>query len=327
MQINRITPACRELASGLQFPEGPIALPDGSVILVEMRRQTLSRVTPGGQVEIIAELGGGPNGAALGPDGRIYVTNNGGPGWIVDAEGNSLPVGSADDNHGGSIQLVEPRTGKVETLYDRCDGRPIGAPNDLVFDDHGGFWFTDFGRFRPGSSDGSSDRGGVYYARADGSLIEEKIFPLEHPNGIGLSPDGKRLYVAETPTARCLAYDLEASGALAAGAGPFSDRGGDKDSDRGHVLAALGGHQFFDSLAVDGAGHVCVATIVPGAVSDIWPDGSRVDQYLLPDPIVTNVCFGGRALSTAFATLSLRGKLVAFEWPRPGAPLKHLNRP
>jgi gluconolactonase len=326
MQINRITPACRELASGLQFPEGPIALPDGSVILVEMRRQTLSRVTPGGQVEIVAELGGGPNGAALGPDGRIYVTNNGGPGWIVDAEGNSLPVGSADDNHGGSIQLVEPRTGKVETLYDRCDSRPIGAPNDLVFDDHGGFWFTDFGRYRTGSSGGgsesSSDHGGVYYARADGSLIEQKIFPLDHPNGIGLSPDGKRLYVAETPTARCLAYDLEAPGALAAAPGPFSEWGGDS----GHVLAALGGHQFFDSLAVDSAGHVCVATIVTGAVSDIWPDGSRVDQYVLPDPIVTNVCFGGRALSTAFATLSLRGKLVAFEWPRPGVPLKHLNR-
>jgi len=72
------------------------------------------------------------------------------------------------------------------------------------------------------------------------------------------------------------------------------------------VLAALGGHQFFDSLAVDGAGHVCVATIVTGAVSDIWPDGSRVDQYLLPDPIVTNVCFGGRALGTAFAPLPAR---------------------
>ncbi len=301
MQINRITPTVRELAHGLQFPEGPIALPDGSVILVEMRRQTLSRVTPNGQVEIIVELGGGPNGAAVGPDGLIYVTNNGGPEWFTDQQGNSLPLSPAAGSP-GSIQVVEPGAGKVRTLYDRCDGRPIGSPNDLVFDDHGGFWFTDFGKYRPGST----ERGGVYYARADGSRIEAKVFPLEHPNGIGLSPDGKRLYVAETPTGRCLVHDLEAPGVLAAG-------------DDSHVLAVLEG-QFLDSLAVDGAGHVCVATLVPGAVSDIWPDGSRVDQYLLPDPTVTNVCFGGPGLSTAFATLSLRGRLVAFDWPRPGLP-------
>ncbi|MGZ0187826.1 MAG: SMP-30/gluconolactonase/LRE family protein, partial [Alphaproteobacteria bacterium] len=49
------------IADGLQFPEGPIAMPDGSVILVEIARKTLSRVTPGGKIEVIAELGGGPN--------------------------------------------------------------------------------------------------------------------------------------------------------------------------------------------------------------------------------------------------------------------------
>jgi gluconolactonase len=306
MPINTITPTFREMATKLQFPEGPIAMPDGSVILVEMRRQTLTRVTANGKVELLAELGGGPNGAAMGPEGRIYVTNNGGPEWIVDAEGHTLPVGTPQDAAGGSIQVVELASGKVATLYDRCDGRPIGSPNDLVFDDHGGFWFTDFGQYRAHST----ERGGVYYARADGSFIERKIFPLEHPNGIGLSPDGKRLYVAETPTARCLAYELEAPGM------PAAD---------GVVVATLAG-QFFDSLAVDSAGHVCIATLVTGAVSDISPDGSRVDQYRLPDPIVTNVCFGGPELRTAFATLSMNGRLVAFDWPRPGAPLKHLNR-
>jgi gluconolactonase len=303
MQVNKITPAFRELASGLQFPEGPIALPDGSVILVEMRRQTLSRVTPAGQIEIIAELGGGPNGAAVGPDGLIYVTNNGGPEWMVDAQGNSLAISPATG--GGSIQVVEPRTGKWRTLYDRCAGRPIGCPNDLVFDDHGGFWFTDFGTFQPESA----ESGGIYYARADGSRIEPALFPLEHPNGIGLSPDGKRLYIAETPKGRCLAHDLAAPGVIAPG--------------DGHVLALPDG-QLVDSLAVDGADHVCVATLVAGAVSDIWPDGSRVDQYLLPDPIVTNVCFGGPDFRTAFATLSMHGRLVSFDWPRSGLPLRWL---
>jgi gluconolactonase len=71
---------------------------------------------------------------------------------------------------------------------------------------------------------------------------------------------------------------------------------------------------------------VAVATLITGAVSDLWPDGSRVDQYTLPDMMVTNVCFGGRDLRTAFATLSMGGTLVSFEWPRPGLPLNHLNR-
>src|SRR5215467_5096391 len=72
----------RIMATGLQFPEGPVAMEDGSVLLVEIARQTLSRVTPDGRVHVIANLGGGPNGAAMGPGGKIYVTNNGGFEWI-----------------------------------------------------------------------------------------------------------------------------------------------------------------------------------------------------------------------------------------------------
>jgi len=73
-----ITPKLTQIASGLRFPEGPVAMPDGSIVLVEIERRTLSRVTPDGKVQVIATLGGGPNGAALGPNGKIYVTNNGG---------------------------------------------------------------------------------------------------------------------------------------------------------------------------------------------------------------------------------------------------------
>ena len=177
------TPAIKQIASGLRFPEGPMAMPDGSVILVEIERQTLSRVTPDGKVHVIAALGGGPNGAAMGPGGKIYVTNNGGFNWMV-RPGKTFPITQADDYKGGSIQIVEPETGKFETLYDACDGRRLRGPNDLVFDGAGGFWFTDLGKTR----ERDSDRGAVYYARADGSRIEEAIFPSSGPTGSGCRP-------------------------------------------------------------------------------------------------------------------------------------------
>jgi gluconolactonase len=268
-------------------------------------------VTPNGRVEVIANLGGGPNGAAMGPGGKIYVTNNGGLKF-VERPGKLFPVGQADDYVRGSIQVVDPATGKFETLYDGCDGRRLCGPNDLVFDGDGGFWFTDHGKTR--ERDG--DRGAVYYAKADGSMIKEAIFPLYAPNGIGLSPDERTLYVVETPTARCWAFPLSGPGQIESAKGVF--RG-----DRGRMVVGLGGYQMFDSLAVDGDGHVCVATPITGAVTDIWADGSCVDQYLFPDSLVTNVCFGGPNLRTAFATLSMGGTLVSFEWPRPGLPLHH----
>jgi gluconolactonase len=309
-----LAPKFRPIASGLRFPEGPIAMPDGSVLLVEIARRTLSRVTAAGKVHVIATLGGGPNGAAMGPGGKIYVTNNGGLQFI-ERPGKLIPIGQPDDYRGGSIQVVDPDTGKFETLYESCDGRRLRGPNDLVFDAAGGFWFTDLGKTR----ERDMDRGAVYYARADGSLIREVIFPMDRPNGIGLSPDERMLYVVESPTARCWAFRLSGPGQVESARGVV--RG-----DRGTVVAGLGGYQMFDSLAVDGEGHICAATLITGAVSDIWPDGSRVDQYTLPDVMVTNVCFGGRDLRTAYATLSLGGTLVAFEWPRPGLPLHYLNR-
>ena len=309
-----ITPPHNVLARGLRFPEGPVAMPDGSIVLVEIERRTLSRVTPDGKVHVIATLGGGPNGAAMGPAGKIYVTNNGGLKF-VERPGRLFPVLQGDDYVGGSIQAVDLKTGKVETIYDRCGAHPLTAPNDIVFDRQGGFWFTDLGKTR--ERDG--DRGTVYYARADGSMIREAIFPLERPNGIGLSPDERTLYVVETPTARCWAFKLS-------GPGEIESANGSYRGEKGTVIAGLGGYQMFDSLAVDGEGHVCVATLITGAVSDIWPDGSRVDQYMLPDMMVTNVCFGGPGLRTAYATLSMGGTLVSFEWPRPGLPLHYLNR-
>lgn len=305
--------AVREIATGLRFPEGPIAMPDGSVVLVEIERQTLSRVQPDGRVEVIAKLGGGPNGAAIGPDGAAYVCNNGGFLWHEDRHG-LRPLGQAPDYSGGRIERVDLATGETRVLYTESDKGPLRGPNDIVFDRSGGMWFTDLGKAR--SRD--LDRGGVYYAAADGSSITEVVYPLLTPNGIGLSPDESRLYVAETHTGRLWAFDLEAPGRIRRR--PFPSPNG------GELVAGLPGYQLFDSLAVDGAGNVCVATLFNGGITVISPDGAKIEHLPMPDRYTTNLCFGGPGLRTAYVTLSASGRLVAFEWPRPGLALSFLNR-
>ncbi len=296
------------LATGLQFPEGPIAMPDGSVLLVEIKRGTLTRVGPDGEVSVVAECGGGPNGAAIGPDGMVYVANNGGFEWH-EANGLTLPGNQPETYRGGSIQRVDPTTGAVETLYNSVDGNGLRGPNDLVFDDAGGFWFTDHGKNRPRDR----DRGGLYYATADGNEIREVVHPLDAPNGVGLSPDGRTLYVAETHQGRVFSWALSGPGEIAGYFGP---------SHRGDLLADPEGGSLFDSLAVDGDGNVCVATIRNGGITVIAPTGEH-HHVPLDDPLTTNICFGGPDLRTAYITLSGTGRLVSVQWPTAGLALAH----
>jgi len=303
----------KTLTDQLQFPEGPIAMADGSVIVVEIRRGTLSRVTTDGDIQVVADLGGGPNGAAIGPDGHCYVCNNGGFNWTDDAHG-ARPIMQADDYSGGRIERVNLATGAVERVYDEAAGVPLKGPNDIVFDAEGGFWFTDLGKRRPEDM----DHGSVYYATADGSHIERAIFPILTPNGVGLSPDEQRLYVAETQSGRLWAFDLEAPGRVAKR--PFPSPHG------GHLVAGLTGFQLFDSLAVDSAGNVCVATLMNGGITIMSPDGGTVSHVAMPDPYTTNICFGGDDLQTAYITLSSSARLVEMPWPTPGLPLNFLNR-
>ena len=303
----------RTIATGLLFPEGPIAMADGSIVLVEIARGTVSRVAPDGNVSVVAELGGGPNGAAIGPDGRCYVCNNGGFDWI-ERRGRLFPGDQPADYTGGRIEVVDLDTGEFEVLYESCDGHQLKGPNDIVFDATGGFYFTDHGKNR----ERDRDRTGVYYAAADGSAITEILFPVEAPNGIGLSPDESELYVAETPTGRLWAYGLESPGVISR---ERRDR-----PDGGRLLDGIGGYYMYDSLAVDGDGNVCVATLINGGISVLSPRGAPPRFVPMNDPLTTNVCFGGADLKTAFVTLSSTGELAAIDWDVPGLPLNFLNR-
>jgi gluconolactonase len=303
------------VAEGLGFPEGPIVLPDGSVLLVEVKSRWLSRVHPDGCLEQLVQVDGAPNGAAVGPDGRIYLCNNGGFAWL-EQEGLDIPHGRAvgDDYIGGRIQAVDLETGEVETLYTECDGNSLKAPNDLVFDAAGGFYFTDhastFARYR--------EHGGLYYAKIDGSHIAELVFPLGHPNGVGLSPDGDRVYIGDTLTGQVWGWDIESPGVLAPGKpGTFGPGGGE-------LIIGLPGHQLFDSLAIDTEGNICAATLLTGAITVISPKGDIVDVITVPepDPLVTNIAFGGDDMRTAYITSGGRGRLYKMQWHCPGLVLE-----
>jgi gluconolactonase len=303
-----------EVASGLKFPEGPIAMPDGTVILVEMFGPRLTRVHPDGTKETIATIPGGPNGAAIGPDGKVFLCNNGGRFTELDLEGMTFPGPCTQANYiGGRIQTVDVATGEVADLYTECDGNPLWAPNDLVFDAHGGFYFTDHGM--TDDEQRVARLSGIYYAKADGSYIEEVVFPVHDPNGIGLSPDGTKLYWAETWHGRVMQRDVVGPGQL----GPVTL------VDTSQCLYGFPGFQLLDSLAVDGGGNVCVATLVNGGISVISPEGELIDFVATGDILTTNICFGGDDLRTAYITISATGKLLTTTWPRPGAKLHHLN--
>jgi len=296
----------RILATGLKFPEAPVVLADGSVALVEIAAGRVSRVAPDGAVSTITATGGGPNGLALGPDGAFYVCNNGGFAFRADEAGQMRPVGQPEDYSGGRIERIDPASGAVRVLYETCGGYRLRGPNDLVFDDRGGFYFTDLGKVRQRDR----DHGGVYYGAADGSRIVEVAYPVLTPNGIGLSPDGKVLYVAETETGRLWAFDIEAPGVV--GKQPFPSPHG------GRLVIGLGGFQRFDSLALEASGNICVATLMSGCISVISPCGDLLRQVPMPEIFPTNICFGGPDMRTAFVTLSLTGRLAALDWPEPG---------
>ena len=131
------------ITKGLQYPEGPVYQKDGSVLVVEIQGKKLTRVLADGTKETVATLGGGPNGAAIGPDGAVYVCNDGGLDFVAVGP-VSVPTFQPADYVSGSIQKVVGSN--FSTLYNQCNGQSLRSPDDLVFDKTGNFWFTDWGK-------------------------------------------------------------------------------------------------------------------------------------------------------------------------------------
>ncbi len=276
------------IADSLAFPEGPVVMADDSVIVVEVFAGRITRCWSG-RKEVICEIGDGPNGAAIGPDGALYVCNNGGI--------NNHTLVKRDGT--GRIERVDLATGRYERLYDTCDGVPLSAPNDLMFDCDGNIWFTDFGRLE---SNGKRF-GGLYCARSDGIAITQIYGNAHSFNGVGISPDMQTVYVADTIQARIYAFERKLA------------------KQRPRLIATVPGLVSLDSLAMSAAGNICVATIGErGAISTVTPQGN-VSTTFTDDQVTTNIAFGGTDMRDAFVTLSVKGLLIRMRWHEPGMPL------
>jgi gluconolactonase len=280
------------IADGLGFPEGPVVMADGSVVIVEIAAGRISRCWNGqsssSRRETICEIGGGPNGAAIGPDGALYVCNNGG----MDLKAMASAHGPGAE---GRIERVDLATGKFERVYETCDGIAFEGPNDIVFDADGQMWFTDLGK----SYDRIRTASGLFAASPDGSSITAINRDAMSYNGVGFSPDGESVYVADTFQARLYRYDRKV------------------EAQRPVWIGTAPGDVWFDSLAVTAAGNICVGTLRTGGITTVTPSGTT-NFRAFDDPYVTNIAFGGADMADAYLTLSATGRLVRVRWNEPG---------
>ncbi|HEV2530594.1 SMP-30/gluconolactonase/LRE family protein [Phenylobacterium sp.] len=285
------------VAEGLKFPEGPVAMKDGSLLFVEIERRTISRLTPAGKVEIVAQLDGGPNGLAVGPDGALYIANNGGRFTYVMRGGlNSPGAPPPGFTAGGKIQRLDLKSGQLTTLYDSVEGRPIVAADDLVFDRHGGLWISDIA-VKPGT-------GSILYAPRLGEPLRVAHAGL-NPNGIGVSPDGRFLHVSSGTS--LYGFDIDGPGQLAAHSYPS-----------GGLQAPLWQGSIADSLKIQADGKVCVCSLLrPGGIGVVNRAG-HTDFLGFPDRWVCNLAFGGRDMRDCWIMLSGLGQIAKVRWPAPG---------
>jgi gluconolactonase len=285
------------VAEGLQFPEGPVVMKDGSLLFVEIARKTISRLTPQGRVEVVAEVPGGPNGLAVGPDGALWIANNGGRFSFAPRDGLLFPGGApAGFTGGGSIQRMDLKTGRVATVFDSFAGKPLIAPDDLVFDRGGNLWITEIG-LAPGT-------GAIYFLPKGGKALQLAKDGLNGPNGIGVSPDGRLLHISSQTS--LLAFDIDGPGQLSTRTYPKG------------LQAPLYNGSYADSLKLQADGKVCVCSLIrPGGIGIV--DRAGHTEFLgFPDRMVCNLAFGGRDLRDCWIMLSGLGKIAKVRWPSPG---------
>ena len=271
----------RVVAEGLRFPEGPTALGDGSFAVVEMQGEAVARVAADGTVSPLGDLGGGPNGSALGSDGAVYVANNGG------LSASATGYWHAPREFDGCVQRVEP-DGTVSAVGGALPGEPPHRPNDLCFAPDGSLLVTDSANWEDMRN---LSPGQVVRIDGDGNIGSIGEVPAL-PNGIAFGADG-RLYVAQSLTRKILAFD-------------WSDGELGEPSTFCRLEEGMP-----DGFCFDTGGNLYVCGSIGHAVHVYDPAGTLVETIETgAGSQPTNCCLSDGSL---YVTLAIPGRLVAID--------------
>lgn len=284
-----------KFAGGLQLPEGPVILSDGSLLVVEGRRGTVTQILPGGREARVIAKTGEPNGLAVDRAGNI---------WVADVRPPALIRLSMD--------------GEFERVLTTFRDESLRFPNDLCFGPDGALYLTDSGFFiedyapngvrRPDWRSLPMD-GRVYRIDRTTLAIDLLDTGIRLANGLAFGPDGA-LYVAETVGGMIYRYPWNA-GKLG------------KRQDFGNVLlhketADLRGP---DGMAFDASGKLYVTVYGQGEVAVLGRDGSVIERILTEGTTPTNVCFGRSGERRIYVTEYEFGQVECYDVDAPGFPL------
>ena len=259
------------IKSGFTGTEGPIALPDGSLIFTETQANRITRIDKDtNQTSTFLENTNGSNGLGFDAKGRLL---------------------SVQTTPGATrIGVIYPK-GMEATLTDNYDGKPYGRPNDLVVSSKGGVYFSEPG---PNAVQGQPPAApplppAVYYLPPGGKPVRIAE-GIERPNGILLSPDEKTLYVSNTNGEHIIAFDIAADGSA-------SNRRNFAKYPTVNKTPAGGFNSGADGLAVDSQGRVYAVAL--GGVHVFGPKGEHLGTIpVVPNP--QNIAFAGADKKTLY---------------------------